>query len=544
MNFIVSDKRKDLILFFFLLLYSPMIVFSVILPHYAMSASFFVQSGINFLLLFLFCLFACLGSRGLLFTVIPLWFGAVITVNLIDLFMFVNFGAFFNYDCLQLLKHTNPEEVNGFVSLYLLTAGNILLLATYPFFGLLLLIPYKRKVIRIATVGVLFAVFTGIAFFSTVAAAEKPDSFPKRIDSFIASHIRSTMSVNLDQINSNIHASNGENNALYVLILGESHSRRHSSLYGYPRTNMPRLHKRMTEKSFFRFTDVVSPHSVTLMVMPKLFSLEAHNTGKTFNNSHTLIDIFRKAGFKTFYFTTQVENEFYLKIAKRAHQYELEKHDNALDEKLLNYFAKTIQNDPYPKKFIILHLSGNHAPYHSRYPAEFKYFPLDEKHSCFNGEQKRKCELINHYDNSVRYTDFILDRIFEMVKNSGENSFALYLPDHGEALGENGTLFGHTEFLPVLETVEIPMLLYLSPEYEHRTSSKKMQAIVKSVNKPWNSEDLPHLLIDLARINYLEFDSRRSLINPLFQERARVISSQGTTYNELKKAAAHSPITF
>ena len=71
-----------------------------------------------------------------------------------------------------------------------------------------------------------------------------------------------------------------------------------------------------------------------------------------------------------------------------------------------------------------------------------------------------------------------------------------------------------------------------------------MQSIVQAVNKPWNSEDLPHLLIDLARINYRGFEPRRSLINPLYQKRTRIISSKGTTYDELKKAGINSGVAY
>ena len=68
-------------------------------------------------------------------------------------------------------------------------------------------------------------------------------------------------------------------------------------------------------------------------------------------------------------------------------------------------------------------------------------------------------------------------------------------------------------------------------------SPDSLKEISKAVDRPWNSEDLPYLLIDLARINYQGFDPQRSLINPMFQKRERIISAKGTSYEELKKAS-------
>ena len=43
--------------------------------------------------------------------------------------------------------------------------------------------------------------------------------------------------------------------------------------------------------------------------------------------------------------------------------------------------------------------------------------------------------LINSYDNSIYYTDYILWQFIELLKD--KNVFFTYVSDHGESLGEN-----------------------------------------------------------------------------------------------------------
>ena len=53
------------------------------------------------------------------------------------------------------------------------------------------------------------------------------------------------------------------NEGTYILVIGESLSKHHSSLYDYPRETMPKLKKRYEEGEIVRFDNVVSPHHYT-----------------------------------------------------------------------------------------------------------------------------------------------------------------------------------------------------------------------------------------------------------------------------------------
>lgn len=91
--------------------------------------------------------------------------------------------------------------------------------------------------------------------------------------------------------------------------------------------------------------------------------------------------------------------------------------------------------------FIIVHGYGSHgASYASRYPKEFERFlPVCKQ------KELSKCtstEIVNAYDNSLLYTDWVLAQIVEVLQEdlaqSPMRSMLWYVSDHGESLGEYG----------------------------------------------------------------------------------------------------------
>ncbi|SQJ30402.1 Phosphoethanolamine transferase EptA specific for the 1 phosphate group of core-lipid A [Salmonella enterica subsp. enterica] len=88
---------------------------------------------------------------------------------------------------------------------------------------------------------------------------------------------------------------------------------------------------------------------------------------------------------------------------------------------------------------IVLHTIGSHGPtYYNRYPPQFKKFtPTCDTNEIQNCSQQ---QLINTYDNTVLYVDYIVDKAINLLK-SHQDKFTtslVYLSDHGESLGENG----------------------------------------------------------------------------------------------------------
>ncbi len=120
---------------------------------------------------------------------------------------------------------------------------------------------------------------------------------------------------------------------------------------------------------------------------------------------------------------------------------------------------------------VVFHAIGSHGPaYAARYPPQFETF----KPACRSNELQRCSneEIVNAYDNSIAYTDYILSRQIELLQARADrfDSLLLYASDHGESLGEQGIyLHGMPySFAPSVQK-EVPMLFWASPGYVERS---------------------------------------------------------------------------
>lgn len=67
---------------------------------------------------------------------------------------------------------------------------------------------------------------------------------------------------------------------------------------------------------------------------------------------------------------------------------------------------------------IVLHMMGSHGPtYYKRYPDEFKRF----QPACdtANLQDCSREQIINTYDNTIVYTDYVVSSVIDVLKNMG-----------------------------------------------------------------------------------------------------------------------------
>lgn len=113
--------------------------------------------------------------------------------------------------------------------------------------------------------------------------------------------------------------------------------------------------------------------------------------------------------------------------------------------------------------FVVLHTSTSHGPtYNKKYPAEFEVFtPV-----CTTVEMAKadRQELMNAYDNTIVYTDYLVHSVIEILREIPERlRSVMFVSDHGESLGE-GNLYMHGVPMAVApkEQVEIPFIVWTS----------------------------------------------------------------------------------
>lgn len=341
------------------------------------------------------------------------------------------------------------------------------------------------------------------------------------------------------KVNSKITSHNPPNNVC-VLVIGESASRNHMSLYGYTKVTNPLLEIR---DDIIVYKNVVSPFSLTVPSVLSMLTESNLENRKPIEKSCSVLDVFLSANYKTLWLSNQSPIGFYenaIYNLAQSSNYKLfvnQSSNNSIetfytvsyDDKLLKPFIAAL-NDASKNKFIIVHLMGSHATYSKRYPKQF---------SKFNKAKNSKEQTVNEYDNAILYNDYILNSIFDILKtNAAKNSqttySCIYLSDHAENVYDQNNTFGHGLRINLPKSVEIPFIVWLSNSYKSFYKEKSV-LIQKNINLPYISDDLFHTLLDLNFIICPQYQGKRSIFNESFNSHRKRILENNYDYDSNKQ---------
>ena len=142
----------------------------------------------------------------------------------------------------------------------------------------------------------------------------------------------------------------------------------------------------------------------------------------------------------------------------------------------------------YRKLFVVLHSYGSHFNYQERYPRSFAYFKPDSRSEA---KPENRRDLLNAYDNTIRYTDYILHGIVERLqkwegvqtKTDGvydqPTSAMLYTSDHGENIfDDERSLFLHAAPKASDYELHVPFIIWTSAGF-----SKQYPDILKALGE-------------------------------------------------------------
>jgi len=319
----------------------------------------------------------------------------------------------------------------------------------------------------------------------------------------------------------NVEVDSSSNKKIYVIVIGESTNRTHFEIYNsYYRNTTPLL--REIEDELFVFEDVISPHTYTIGALTKALTLGNYENPELLNKG-SIIQLFNQTGFDTYWLSNQrpvgVMDTKVTKIAMGSKYFRFfnTKHTNEktpLDIDLVNALKEVVKEDG-DRKVIFLHMLGTHMDYKRRYPKSFEYFN-DTPKTAF--KSKKAFSVINSYDNSIKYNDFLVRAIIETVRNENVEGYVLYFSDHGQEVYNDKAFFGHTLDEQVTKNMyQIPYVLWLTEDY------KKNNYLNFDVTKKYMTDDLIHSIADISHISSKEIDSTRSIFNKNYKERKRII---------------------
>ena len=262
--------------------------------------------------------------------------------------------------------------------------------------------------------------------------------------------------------------------AVVVLVIGESARKANFQLYGYERPNNPRLSKREGLKVYQTNSCATYTTAGTKAILEpqesddlyELLPNYAFRTGadvswRTSNWGEPPIHIDE-------YLTNSELGDIYPNA------------DNTYDGILFTGLRERIESSPKHKVLIILHTSTSHGPkYADKYPKEFEVYKPVAK-NVEEGE-KNISMLINAYDNTILYTDYLLDSLIDTLRAMTDwKSAMIFISDHGESLGEN-KMFMHGLPMKLAPKVqyEIPFFVWTSEGFRDYKADSELPAVLE-----------------------------------------------------------------
>ena len=245
-----------------------------------------------------------------------------------------------------------------------------------------------------------------------------------------------------------------------IFVIGESASRNYMKAFtpDFPYEDTPWLSSMAENDNFLIFHHAYASWSQTVPVLQRALTEQSQYNGKEFYSSASIIDVAKKAGYETWWFSNQGRYGQYdsaiTLVAKTADHAEWTDDSynftDKYDEALLPYLS---QLDPTKNNFVVLHVMGSHIYYNNRYPSAFSKFKTAEGESTVTSRES--------YANSILYTDYILSQVFNYAQKNLNLQAMVYFSDHGENLE-----ISHNPDVFSFDMVRIPMFIYLSPAYQ------------------------------------------------------------------------------
>jgi lipid A ethanolaminephosphotransferase len=296
-----------------------------------------------------------------------------------------------------------------------------------------------------------------------------------------------------------------------VLMVGETARAANWGLSGYARDTTPQL----AQRDVLNFTQVVSCGTHTEASLPCMFAPIGRRDydEARIRGSESLLHLLARAGVAVHWRDNQsgckgvcerLPNDWVnASLAPGLCQ-----GGRCWDEGLLRGLDQRIKG-AQGTQVLVLHMLGNHGPsYFRRYPAAFEHF----KPACQQDDlgQCSQQEVINAYDNALRYTDHVLTTVIDTLRAQSANvdSAMIYVSDHGESLGEHGLfLHGMPYAMAPKEQTQVPMVWWMSPGYAARVDVDDA-CLKKHLADPLSHDNLFHSLLGLLDVHTALYEPR------------------------------------
>ena len=313
-------------------------------------------------------------------------------------------------------------------------------------------------------------------------------------------------------------------NEIFIFAIGESLRYNNVSLNKkYHRSTTPRLEAR--ENNIMIFDDYYSQACLTMFSVPQLVTRATPDNFELNYAERSIIEPFRECGFKVF---TMVCNnllsyEKYLSdgVDSLIIVPNVVKDGEILSgDKTMIHIVDSLAQEHH-KLFIMMQFMGNHS-FFTNYEKEFEIYNPNSN-NCSADMIRDSLMLINAYDNSILYTDYILSSIIDQINRPNTVSAFMFVSDHGEEIKKGGGGHGGN-CAPIVDEYHVPFIFWWSDSYKDLYADKIAYAQSHKQAK-LNGDNIYYTLCDLADIQLAEQYSHPSwsVLSPTFEEHERLI---------------------
>lgn len=506
-------------------------------------------------------------------------------LSVFEVYIILNFGVRFSHSLFQMIAETTPGEVSGFFKAYIFTPKVLMYVIFIVAFLVINIFAEKSNKVRSAIakyvyfiankfaiiISVIILLFGTISVYRDLRFTRCLFTYPyievpSKLLGYAYSTIYTTFGnfvyalymhhATMNDIELLVNTMHGISDVSsdftsenIILILGESFNKHHSSLYGYTLPTNSLLEKEIN--NLYVMTDVVSPHNSTSKCLRKLFSFSSQDNDLYWSDTPLFPALYKSAGYYVAFLSNQESNEGNESIWNSV--------NNCLVNDLINpymydYINSKVYNldmdlvkecenlitkiDAHQPKFVVFHLIGQHVDYNDRYPKEYCAFTLKDYQYRVDLNEEQK-EVVMHYDNATHYNDKVITSIIDAFRN--EDAVIIYLSDHGDEIYDYRNHVGrsHEPIITkerAMHQYEVPFMIWVSDKYKENHPDI-IGRIDKATNRPFMTDDLPHLMLEFAGINSIWFEPERSLINDKYNTvRKRLLGDSKIDYDEIIKS--------
>ena len=428
-------------------------------------------------------------------------------------------------DAILAILQTNQSEAVSYVSTHLSLAGYILLVLTV--LVIILFVQFAGKygsIRRVSRIGVAFIVvfccFNAVNAVSALKHSVFFGPFAMAVKGLEEYEKFSELRKQRNAIPLPEVVVNDDNDGVYVLVIGESETRRHMSAYGYERQTTPWLDSMVQAGRTLLFKEAYSCHTHTVPVLTYALTEKNQYNNRALEDSYSLVEVLNAAGYETIWLSNQVQfGAWDTPIRVIA--------DAATKKKWLNtHMGETTDSDYHDEKilsaldgldvkgktFIVIHLMGSHGKYSDRYPVQSAVYLGDS--------------IVDTYDNSVYYNDWFMGQLCEKISKLPNFRGMMYFSDHGEEPEMN---LGHNSgnFTPSM--AEIPLYMFFSKEYME-LYPERFQALNNARNTMFTNDLIYNAVLGImgVRVQY-RYEEENDITNMYYNgDRERFFTLYGS----------------